>query len=200
VTPVTALRSVLPLLIAAAAAASPRAAVPPPSAPTAVPPSPPAAVVRAIEAAVVAPAAVPDGTWTWPVLGPVIGAFEPPETPFGSGHRGIDVAVAAGTVVVAAEGGVVAFAGPVGGQLFVTVDHGGGLTSTYSWVSSLLVRRGDVVGEGMPIATSGRGHPGAPVPHLHFGVRQDDVYLDPMAFLGPLSVSDFIRLAPLAAA
>lgn len=146
------------------------------------------------------PAAAPgSGTWAWPVVGPVIGVFEPPETPFGSGHRGIDIAVPIGTVVVAPEAGVVAFAGPVGGELFVTLDHGGGLTSTYSWLSATLVRRGDLVTRGTPIARSGPGHPGSSTPHLHLGVRVDGGYLDPLDFLGPLSVSDFIRLAPVAA-
>lgn len=146
-------------------------------------------------------AAVPgSGTWSWPVVGPVIGVFEPPEMPFGSGHRGIDIAAPFGTTVAAAEAGVVTFAGPVGGELFVTLDHGGGLTSTYSWLSERLVSRGDVVPRGAPIARSGRGHAGSSTPHLHLGVRLDGEYLDPMSFLGPLSVSDFIRLAPLAAA
>jgi len=143
------------------------------------------------------PAPPGSGTWTWPVVGPVIGAFEPPETPFGSGHRGIDIAAPVDTVVVAAETGVVAFAGPVGGQLFVTLDHGGGLTSTYSWLSATLVRRGDVVARGAPIAQTGWGHAASSVPHLHFGVRLDGVYLDPLEFLAPASVSDYIRLAPL---
>jgi murein DD-endopeptidase MepM/ murein hydrolase activator NlpD len=141
-----------------------------------------------------APAA--DGSWTWPVRGPVIRAFDPPETPFGSGHRGIDVAAAFGTTVIAPEAGIVAFSGKVGGELFVTLDHGGGLTSTYSWLSETFVRRGDVVPKGAAIARTGQGHAGASVPHLHFGVRLDGTYLDPMAFLEPPSVSGFIRLAP----
>ena len=143
------------------------------------------------------PALPAAGSWTWPVVGPVIRAFEPPETPFGSGHRGIDIAVPVGTVVVAPDAGLVTFAGRVGGELFVTLDHGEGLTSTYSWVSVSLVRRGDAVARGAPIAQTGRGHPGSSVPHLHLGVRLDGVYLDPLDFLGPASVSDFIRLAPL---
>jgi murein DD-endopeptidase MepM/ murein hydrolase activator NlpD len=141
--------------------------------------------------------AVAAGTWTWPVHGPVIGVYEPPETPFGAGHRGIDIAAPVGTVVVAAEAGVVTFAGPVGGHLFVTLDHGGGLTSTYSWLSSLLVRRDDVVARGAPIALSGSGHAASTMPHVHFGVRVGDVYQDPLAYLSPPSVSDYIRLAPL---
>jgi murein DD-endopeptidase MepM/ murein hydrolase activator NlpD len=79
----------------------------------------------------------------------------------------------------------------------VTLDHGGGLTSTYSWLSETLVRKGDVVPRGAPIARTGQGHPGTSVPHLHFGVRLDGTYLDPMEFLEPPSVSGFIRLAPL---
>jgi murein DD-endopeptidase MepM/ murein hydrolase activator NlpD len=137
------------------------------------------------------------GTWLWPVLGPVIGAFEPPETPFGAGHRGIDIAASLGTQVLAPDAGVVAFAAKVGGELFVTLDHGAGVTSTYSWISATLVRKGDAVARGAAIARTGRGHPGSAIPHLHFGVRRDGVYLDPMAFLAPASVSGFIRLAPL---
>lgn len=157
-------------------------------------------LVGAQVSATVAAAPVADGSWVWPVRGPVIHAFEPPETPFGSGHRGIDVAASIGTVVVAPEAGIVAFSGKVGGQLFVTLDHGGGLTSTYSWLWETLVRRGDVVPRGAPIARTGRGHAGESVPHLHFGVRLDGAYLDPMEFLEPPSVSEFIRLAPLSEA
>ena len=127
----------------------------------------------------------------------MIRAFEPPETPFGSGHRGIDIAAPLGTVVTAPEAGVVSFAGRVGGELFVTLDHGGGLTSTYSWLSATLVRRGDAVARGAPIAQTGRGHPGSAVPHLHLGVRLADQYVDPLEYLAPQSVSGFIRLAPL---
>src|ERR671918_501878 len=105
------------------------------------------------------------GTWAWPVVGPVIGTFDPPDTPFGAGHRGIDIATEVGTVVIAPEPGVVAFAGKIGGELFVTLDHGGGLTSTYSWVSSALVRKGDSVPRGAAIALSGRGHPDSTTAH-----------------------------------
>lgn len=146
-----------------------------------------------------APVAPSAGTWGWPVIGPVVGAFEPPETPFGAGHRGIDIAAAAGTTVLAPEAGVVAFAGRVAGELFVTLDHGGGLTSTYSWLSEVLVRKGDAIARGTPIARTGLGHPGSSVAHLHLGARRDGVYVDPLVLLGPMSVSDFIRLAPLSA-
>jgi murein DD-endopeptidase MepM/ murein hydrolase activator NlpD len=138
------------------------------------------------------------GDWTWPVVGPVIRGFDPPDSPFGSGHRGIDIAAAEGTTVHAAAVGTVAFAGPVGGRLFVTVDHGAGLESTYSFLSSISVRRGDVVSQGQTIARSGTGHAGDIVPNLHFGVKLADTYVDPLEYLGPVEVWRFIRLAPLA--
>ena len=152
----------------------------------------PVSVVEPLDAA-----APTSGTWAWPVVGPVIRPFDPPDTPFGAGHRGIDIATEVGTVVIAPEPGVVAFAGQIGGDVFVTLDHGGGLTSTYSWVSSSLVRKGDSVPRRAAIALSGRGHPDSTTAHLHFGVRRDGVYLDPLSFLVPPNVSDFIRLAPL---
>jgi murein DD-endopeptidase MepM/ murein hydrolase activator NlpD len=139
------------------------------------------------------------GTWTWPVLGPVRRGFDPPDSPYGAGHRGIDIGAPEGTDAVAPADGVVTFAGPVGGRLFLTIDHGHGVESTYSWLSALLVRRGDRVVVGQPIALTGWGHTGSLVPHLHMGVRIDDVYVDPLGFLGSPSVSGFIRLAPVSA-
>jgi murein DD-endopeptidase MepM/ murein hydrolase activator NlpD len=141
--------------------------------------------------------ALPVGTWNWPVQGPVIRGFDPPDTPFGAGHRGIDIAVAPGTPILAPEAGTVSFAGRVGGALFVTIVHGGGLSSTYSWISSTTVRKGDVVSRGQPIGTTGTGPPGASVPHLHFGAKLDGEYVDPLLLLAPLGVQDLIRLVPI---
>lgn len=140
------------------------------------------------------------GPWPWPVTGPVINGFDPPASPFGSGHRGIDIATTAGTPVLAPAPGTVTFAGPVAGHLFVTIDHGGGVESTYSWVSALGVKKGDVVAAGTLVARSGAGHPGDVVPSVHMGVKLHDVYVDPLAYLSPMSVSGFIHLAPLLAA
>ena len=147
-----------------------------------------------------APSPARAGEWTWPVEGPVIRGFDPPDTPFGSGHRGIDIAAPIGTPVRAAAGGVVTFAGPVGGRLFVTIDHGGGLESRYSFLEAVVVRRHDTVPRGQVIARSGSGHAGDLVPSLHFAALRDDAYVDPLELLGPIEVWRFIRLAPLASA
>ena len=62
-----------------------------------------------------------------------------------------------------------------------------------------LGRRGDVVRQGQPVARTGGGHTGDLIPNLHFGVRLDDAYVDPLAYLAPMDVSALIRLAPLVA-
>jgi murein DD-endopeptidase MepM/ murein hydrolase activator NlpD len=137
------------------------------------------------------------GTWSWPVTGPVIRGFDPPDNPYGSGHRGIDIATAFGTAIRAPAAGVVTFSGKVGGQLFITLDHGDGLSSTYSWLSSTGVHKGDHVSRGATIGATGTGHPGSSVAHLHFGVKLDGGYIDPMIMLAPMSLVGLIRLAPL---
>lgn len=144
-----------------------------------------------------APDQAPLAAWTWPVRGPVIRAFDPPESPYGAGHRGIDIAVVPGTTIVAPESGTVTFAGTIGGHLFLTIDHGGELSSTYSWISSASVGEGDTVVRGQPIGSTGTGHPGSAVPHLHFGARLAGAYVDPVDLLGPMSVEDLIRLVPI---
>ncbi|HYU56545.1 MAG TPA: M23 family peptidase, partial [Actinomycetota bacterium] len=67
------------------------------------------------------------GSYAWPVRGPVIRPFEAPASPYGPGHRGIDIAATPDTVVGAAEGGVVAFAGVVAGARYVSIDHPDGV-------------------------------------------------------------------------
>ena len=81
------------------------------------------AVIVVCAAAALHPAtAAASGTWVWPVTGPVIRGFDPPDDPYGAGHRGIDIAAPVGTPVLAAEAGTVTFGGKVGGQLFVSVE------------------------------------------------------------------------------
>ena len=51
--------------------------------------------------------------------------------------------------------------------------------------------------QGQPIGRSGSGHPGDLQANLHFGVRLDGAYVDPLDYLAPASVVDLIRLAPI---
>jgi murein DD-endopeptidase MepM/ murein hydrolase activator NlpD len=144
--------------------------------------------------------AAPAPGYLRPVRGPIIRHFEPPPTPYAAGHRGIDLAVPVGTAVVASNTGIVAFAGPVGGELFVSVDHPDGIRTTYSFLSAVLVKRGARVGRGDVVGLSGRGHPGSTQPHLHFGARVGADYIDPEPLLLDglrRDLSQAIRLAPL---
>src|SRR5213593_1613363 len=98
------------------------------------------------------------GTYAWPVQGPVIRGFEPPPDPYSSGHRGIDIGAPFGSDMVAARSGTVAFAGWVGGSLFISIDHDDGVRTTYSWLSGISVRKGDRVTRGQVIGRTGHGH------------------------------------------
>ena len=131
-----------------------------------------------------------------PVDGVVERRFEPPQTPWGSGHRGIDYAVATGVAIRAAGTGRVAFAGSIAGRLAVTIDHGAGLETTYSILSQVDVTTGDVIGQGHYIGKTGYSHPGRPA-GLHFGVKLNGAYVDPLAYLGPVDVRGALHLAPV---
>jgi murein DD-endopeptidase MepM/ murein hydrolase activator NlpD len=136
-------------------------------------------------------------TYAWPVQGPVIRSFEPPTTPYSSGHRGIDIGVPFGTPLKAAGDGVVAFAGWVGGSLFISIDHPDGVRTTYSWLSAVSVKAGQHVSREQIIGATGHGHPEVAEPHLHFGARIGSTYIDPMLLLEGGSVAGLIHLAPL---
>lgn len=133
----------------------------------------------------------------WPARGPLLRAFDDGESPYSAGHRGIDIGVPVGTPVAAAGPGTVAFAGKVAGSLYVSIDHPGGLRSTYSWLSRVDVRSGDAVRASEIVGATGWGHAGAPLPHLHFGLRLDGNYVDPLDYLPPLDISALIRLVPV---
>lgn len=124
--------------------------------------------------------------WRWPVPAPirVVSPFRAPPTPYAAGHRGIDVAVEQGVVIVAPAAGVVSFAGRVVDRGVVAIDHGDGVVSAIEPVDAL-VAAGDTVAAGDPIgiAASG-GHCASGC--VHFGVRIAGEYVSPFLFLGGL--------------
>jgi murein DD-endopeptidase MepM/ murein hydrolase activator NlpD len=99
----------------------------------------------------------PAPQWTWPLPGPpaVTRGFEPPPRPWLAGHRGVDLAGHPDEPVRAAGAGVVAFAGVVAGRGVVSVDHAGGLRTTYEPVTST-VEQGTTVALGQEIGTWSR--------------------------------------------
>ena len=122
-----------------------------------------------------------------PVEAPVVDPFRPPEDPYGPGNRGIEYDTVPGQAVRAAAAGTVVFSGAVGGSLYVTVDHGGGLISSYSYLQRISVRAGAGVTQSQVIAIAGE--------RLHFGVRVDGSYVDPAGFIGVRRTR--VRLVPM---
>lgn len=123
----------------------------------------------------------------------VLTPFRPPLSRYGSGHRGVDLAVPVGATVLAAGGGVVVYAGQLAGRGVVSIDHPAGFRTTYEPVSTT-VKAGERIPTGHRIGVLQGGHPScAPAACLHWGVRlPDGSYLDPMGLLGGLEV----RLLP----
>jgi len=111
-------------------------------------------------------------------------------------HNGTDFAVPTATVVAAAAPGVVLRVSSEfnRGGLKVFVDHGDGLITTSNHLARALVRPGDLVERGQPIALSGAS--GADmvlmfpwiVPHVHFNVWLNGVPVDPFAEPGETSL------------
>ena len=111
-------------------------------------------------------------------------------------HNGTDFAVPVGTVVVAAAPGVVQRVSSEfnRGGLKVFVDHGRGLVTTSNHLGRALVREGDVVRRGQPIALSGASGIDMLLmfpwnaPHVHFNVWLNGEPVDPFAEAGEASL------------
>lgn len=154
-----------------------------------------AGVVPATAAPTTAAASRSEAAWNAPLPGaPVVTRpFDPPPHPYGPGHRGVDLAAAPGSPVLAAGDGVVVFAGMVAGRPVVSVDHAGGLRTTYEPVRPS-VGAGRTVARGEPLGVLDPGHDGCPVTAcLHWGARRGEDYLDPLSLLRPPR----LRLLPL---
>lgn len=118
-----------------------------------------------------------------PVRAAVIRGFDNPELPYMAGHRGVDLAVPPGAPVVASMQGVVAFAGMVGGRPVVSIDHPGGIRTTYDPVVPS-VSRGQKVERGEVIGVVSVENEYTHGPGLGWGAKIGDSYLDPLSLLG----------------
>jgi murein DD-endopeptidase MepM/ murein hydrolase activator NlpD len=98
-------------------------------------------------------------------------------------HAGLDFPAPTGTTVLSAGYGKVTFVGTKSGYgNLVEVTHGAGLITRYGHLSAFLVKEGQTVNTGSPIAkvgSTGR----STGPHLHFEVRRKDSAVDPSQYL-----------------
>jgi murein DD-endopeptidase MepM/ murein hydrolase activator NlpD len=118
------------------------------------------------------------GSFAWPIGGKITQRFA-------WYHRGVDVATALGTPILAADSGTVVTAGWPDNSGYgnrVVIDHGNGYRTLYAHMSKVnvvagqTVKRGDVIGlEGSTGRSTG--------PHLHFEIRKNGVFVNPLEFL-----------------
>ena len=124
--------------------------------------------------------------WPMPASSVITSYFGPRVSPTAgatSNHMGIDIGCPSGSSVVAAADGVVSYTGYLGGGgNCVMIDHGNGISTLYFHLSGFAVSVGQNVTAGQTIAYS--GNTGISTgPHLHFAVRLNGSYVDPMGYL-----------------
>jgi murein DD-endopeptidase MepM/ murein hydrolase activator NlpD len=117
----------------------------------------------------------------WPVHGKVVSSYGAHD---GQKNDGIDIAAPKDAVVHAADSGTVVYAGDEVRGLgnLLLVSHAGGYITAYGFNDSLLVKKGDHVKKGQPIAKVGTTG-SAPDPRLHFEVRRGNKTVDPISVL-----------------
>ena len=114
----------------------------------------------------------------WPVKGRVIASYGPRSD---STHNdGVNIAVPMGTEVLAAEQGVVAYAGSElkGYGNLILLRHDSGWVTAYAHNEEILVKRGDKVKRGQAIAKAGKTGT-VDQPQVHFELRQGQKPIDP---------------------
>jgi murein DD-endopeptidase MepM/ murein hydrolase activator NlpD len=117
----------------------------------------------------------------WPLEGKITKDFSNSKD---SPHKGLDIAAKQGAKVVAAQSGKVIYCddGIPGYGKLIIIDHEDKISSVYAHNSELLVKVGQYVAQGTPIAhvgSTGRSNG----PHLHFEIRRNAIPGDPRKYL-----------------
>lgn len=147
-------------------------AEPPPAQVAAVTPPPPPPRDEA-------PPARAGNRFLWPVRGPILSGFG--EKPGGLRNDGINIGAPKGTAVMAAENGIVAYAG---NQLksfgnLVLIRHDCGWVTVYAHLDAIAVEQGQRVTRGQGIGTVGQTG-NVRSAQLHFAVRKGEQVLNPV--------------------
>ncbi|MEK9200982.1 MAG: M23 family metallopeptidase [Patescibacteria group bacterium] len=118
------------------------------------------------------------GQFAWPMGGVITQNFA-------WYHRGLDIATAHGTPIVAADSGRVTTAGwPDNGGYGnrVVIDHGNGYTTLYAHLSKVYVTAGQTVKRGDTLGLEGSTGRSTG-PHLHFEIHKNGVFVSPLQHL-----------------
>lgn len=127
------------------------------------------------------------GEFEWPTNGTVTSGFGHRSSPGGIGstnHQGMDIGAPTGNPVTAADGGKVVWAGDKGDGYgnYVVIDHGNGYKTLYGHLSGYEVKQGQIVKKNQQIGKVGSTG-NSTGPHLHFGVMENDHYVNPANYL-----------------
>lgn len=123
-----------------------------------------------------------NGQFSLPVKGNLVSTYGPKEG--GLHNDGINIAAARGSVVGAAQDGVVAYVGNAieGYGNLVLIRHDEGYITAYAHMDTVSVKRSDQLRKMQPIGTVGStGNVGSP--QLHFEIRKGTKALNPTAYL-----------------
>lgn len=120
--------------------------------------------------------------FSWPVRGKILSAYGAKNN--GLFNDGVNIASAKGTSVVAAENGVVAYAGNEikGMGNLIIVQHESGWMTVYAHLDSMNVKRGTKVNVGQKIGTVGETGK-VDSPQLHFEIRKGTKAYDPISYM-----------------
>lgn len=124
--------------------------------------------------------------YRWPVRGFVssnYGGRVDPFTGLQKYHEGLDIVAPKGTIVKAPADGIVTYNAldPTLGNMLV-IDHGYGVITRYGHSKRNLVREGQRVSRGDPIATVGSTGKSTG-PHLHYEIRINDLAINPLNYI-----------------
>lgn len=157
---------------------------PPPAPPTSSPAPAPQSAPPADQAVLSAPPARAGGRFLWPVRGHILSDFG--NKPDGSQNDGINIAAPEGTPVLAADNGVVAYAGNElrGFGNLLLIRHADGWVTAYAHLEKILVQRGATVTRGEKIGLVGASG-GVGTPQLHFEIRKGSTPVNPAGELAP---------------
>ena len=120
--------------------------------------------------------------FSWPVRGKILSNFGAKNG--GLYNDGINISAAFDSTVVAAENGVVAYAGNEvrGMGNLIIIQHSDGWMTVYAHLNSMSVRRGARVSVGQKIGTVGQTGK-VSVPQLHFEIRNGTKAHNPINYL-----------------
>lgn len=140
--------------------------------PASTSPQPPPAVAASV------PPPPVTGRWTWPTDGIVARGYSPTQ-----GSKGLEFTGRRGQPVVAASAGKVVYSGNAlkGYGELIIIKHDEVFLSAYGYNRTRLVKEGDSVRAGQPIAEMGEGPERKPL--LHFEIRERGKPVNPVKFL-----------------